>query len=374
MKESDHLVTLAQKILGHRSSFVCSWSFAARMVTCERTRRMFGGQNVGKQRFQSLCQRQRLDCLWQLKRQSRNSQIGETGRIWSGHLLVAATKRHIRPVATYWFLGRPGAKQTDGSKSRSMGSHPNPQPCRREVEHPNSDWCEIRDEGHHGDLWSILFQLIDERSGVTDVIKVKSHLGDVGPSVITQNKIGFHHMLANSLADVVAEEAAKRLLPDLNLERNAKKAERIGIGVAKRLALVQADIWAKRGAGDIYELEPLVVAEETRTRSAIGKMVDELARTLSLHLIGQSEHPRHSQSYDVSTEPDCDSAHTQQFSDYLSLFQVGNECDESRHVSAEMQFCDKRGKGRDNSFCHHAKEEDASTLARNANSKLLRVW
>ena len=107
MKESDHLVTLAQKILGHRSSFVCSWSFAARMVTCERTRRMFGGQNVGKQRFQSLCQRQRLDCLWQLKRQSRNSQIGETGRIWSGHLLVAATKRHIRPVATYWFLGRP---------------------------------------------------------------------------------------------------------------------------------------------------------------------------------------------------------------------------------------------------------------------------
>ena len=55
------------------------------------------------------------------------------------------------------------------------------------------------------------FQLIDERSGVTDVIKVKSHLEDVGPSVITQNKIGFHHMLANSLADVVAEEAAKRL-------------------------------------------------------------------------------------------------------------------------------------------------------------------
>ena len=137
-------------------------------------------------------------------------------------------------------------------------------------------------------------------------------------------------MLANSLADVVAEEAAKRLLPDLNLERNAKKAERIGIGVAKRLALVQADIWAKRGAGDIYELEPLVVAEETRTRSD------------SFPLL-------------VSTEPDCDSAHTQQFSDYLSLFQVGNECDESRHVSAEMQFCDKRGKGRDNSFCHHAK-------------------
>ena len=66
--------------------------------------------------------------------------------------------------------------------------------------------------------------------GVTDVIKVKSHLEDAGPSVTKQNKIAFHHMLANSLADVVAEEAAKRLLPDLNLERKAKKAERIGVG------------------------------------------------------------------------------------------------------------------------------------------------
>ena len=45
-------------------------------------------------------------------------------------------------------------------------------------------------------MWSILFQLIDERSGVTDVIKVKSHLEDEGASVITQNEIGFHHMLA----------------------------------------------------------------------------------------------------------------------------------------------------------------------------------
>ena len=39
---------------------------------------------------------------------------------------------------------------------------------------------------------------------------------------------------ADSLADVVAEEAAKRLLLVLNLERKAKMAERIGIGVAKR--------------------------------------------------------------------------------------------------------------------------------------------
>ena len=64
--------------------------------------------------------------------------------------------------------------------------------------------------------------------------KVKSLLEDAGPSVIKQNRIVFHHMLANSLADVEAEEAAKRLLPDLNLERKAKWAERVGVEVAKR--------------------------------------------------------------------------------------------------------------------------------------------
>ena len=84
-------------------------------------------------------------------------------------------------------------------------------------------------------------------------------------------------MHANSLADVVAEEAAKRLLPDLNLERKAKWAERVGIGVAKRLALVQADIWAKRSeAGDVYELDPLLVEETTCTRTAFSTLVDDL--------------------------------------------------------------------------------------------------
>ena len=139
----------------------------------------------------------------------------------------------------------------NGSTSRTLGSHPNSQQSRWEDEHPIPTDAKYVTrgiahrgdlvQGPNGDLWSILFQLIDERSGVTDFIKVKSHLEDAGPSVIKQNKVAFHHMLANSLADVVAEEAAKRLLPDLNLERKAKWAERVGVGVAKRLALVQAD-------------------------------------------------------------------------------------------------------------------------------------
>ena len=111
------------------------------------------------------------------------------------------------------------------------------------------------EQGPNGELWSNLFQLIDERSGVTDVIKVKSHLEDVAHQFLRKTR-------SASTTCLLTEEAAKRLLPDLNLEVKPKKAERIGIGVAKRLALVQADIWAKRGAaGDIHELEPLVAAE-----------------------------------------------------------------------------------------------------------------
>ena len=134
------------------------------------------------------------------------------------------------------------------------------------------------EQGPNGDLWLIFFQPIDGRSGVTDVIKVKSHLEDAGPSVIKQNKIAFHHMLANSPADVVAKEAAKRLLPDLNLERKAKKAERIGVEVAKCLELVHADISAKQSeAGDIYELDPLLVEEATCTQTVLCTLVDDLA-------------------------------------------------------------------------------------------------
>ena len=88
--------------------------------------------------------------------------------------------------------------------------------------------------GPNVDLCSILLRLIDGRSGKSDVIKVKSHLGDVGPSVIQKNKMAFHHMLANSLADLVAEETAKRLLPDMNSEQKSKRTELTGVSVAKR--------------------------------------------------------------------------------------------------------------------------------------------
>ena len=58
------------------------------------------------------------------------------------------------------------------------------------------------EQGPNEDLWSKLFQFIDEHTGNTNILDVKSHLDDAGPAAIKQKKIEVH---ANSLADVVAE-------------------------------------------------------------------------------------------------------------------------------------------------------------------------
>ena len=58
--------------------------------------------------------------------------------------------------------------------------------------------------------WSIPFRLIDERTETSKVWRT----------------IYFHHMLANSLADVVAEEAVTCVLPELNLECQDEACER----------------------------------------------------------------------------------------------------------------------------------------------------
>ena len=204
---------------------------------------------MGKCRFQRMRQKPCVVRFRRIRWKSEDSPNVETGRIWSGHFRHAHWQRHILHSSANWLSGRSSARQADGStgRTRKVDGKTNIQ-IPIDAKYVTRGIAHRGDlvQGPNGDLWSILFQLIDERSGVTDFIKVKSHLEDVGPSVIKQNRIAFHHMLANSLADVVAEEAAKRLLPDLNLERKAKWAERVGVGVAKRLAVVEADIWAKR--------------------------------------------------------------------------------------------------------------------------------
>ena len=67
----------------------------------------------------------------------------------------------------------------------------------------------------------------------------------------------------------MAEEAATRLLRDINLEQKSKWAERTGVSVEKRLDLLQADIWTKRDeAGHILKLDGLLEPTEVSTLSS----------------------------------------------------------------------------------------------------------
>ena len=58
--------------------------------------------------------------------------------------------------------------------------------------------------GENGDLWRLMFEIIDSRPGRTNIFKVKSHLEDEGPKAIQEGKINFVDLVGNSLADTKA--------------------------------------------------------------------------------------------------------------------------------------------------------------------------
>ena len=131
------------------------------------------------------------------------------------------------------------------------------------------------EQGPNGDLWSILFQLIDERSGVTDFNKVKSHLEDAGPNKTRSLSTTCSQTPWQTWWLRKRQNACHPICTWNVKPRGLNVSE---FGVAKRLALVQADIWAKRReVGDICELDLLLVEETTCTRTAFSTLVDELA-------------------------------------------------------------------------------------------------
>ena len=97
--------------------------------------------------------------------------------------------------------------------------------------------------GPNGDLWSILYKIIDGRTGTTTIYKVKSHLDEKGPRAIKDKLISFDHLVGNTLADEVAEAAANRARPEANAIKSARCCESWGFSIAERLAIIQADIW-----------------------------------------------------------------------------------------------------------------------------------
>ena len=84
-----------------------------------------------------------------------------------------------------------------------------------------------------------------------------------------------HHMLANSLADVVAEEAAKRLLRDMNSEQNAWES----VGRRGWLWCTLTSGPNAKGRVDIYEFDELLEPPEVLTLSSLERLEGEIANT-----------------------------------------------------------------------------------------------
>ena len=99
----------------------------------------------------------------------------------------------------------------------------------------------------NGDLWCLIFQLIDEREGSTQLFKITSHIEDKGGAATTDGLISSAHMLGNSLADAAPEQANEMVQPLYGTIQAAEEAEVIALLVAKSIALIQPHDWQTQG-------------------------------------------------------------------------------------------------------------------------------
>ena len=102
---------------------------------------------------------------------------------------------------------------------------------------------------------------------------------DKGPSTLQDKLISFVDLVGNTLADTAAEAAARRVQPDLSSVKPARRNDSLGFAVAKRLGIIQADIWAKKeAAGAIYELEAIPDEVDIRQEVTNAGMISAYVR------------------------------------------------------------------------------------------------
>ena len=136
--------------------------------------------------------------------------------------------------------------------------------------------CTKLSAGSNGDLWSILYTILQYRTGTTNLFKVKSHLDKEGPKAIQERRINFLDLAGNYLADAVAEGMALRVQPMPQLQKSAKQSDCIGFIVAKRIAIIQADIWEKSDPSDRrYELEAIPLKEIPKQAAINASMFEQ---------------------------------------------------------------------------------------------------
>ena len=100
--------------------------------------------------------------------------------------------------------------------------------------------------GANGDLWAILFRMLDDRGHNVGIFKIEAHLDRCGPLALQHGIIRLDDLAGNAFADAVAVRAAHRVRPGQQQCRDAAWTLAFGAKVIKRIAIMQADIWAER--------------------------------------------------------------------------------------------------------------------------------
>ena len=133
-------------------------------------------------------------------------------------------------------------------------------------------------KGDNGDLWAVLFSILDGRDGTTSPHKIKSHLEDRGAEGIATSRASGEDVIGNALADEFADAGSRAIKVSNAIENELRQHEALAFKVVKRIATIQARIWKAKAEASVYELAepyhadpPSVehVAEEIRRR--IGK-------------------------------------------------------------------------------------------------------
>ncbi len=144
--------------------------------------------------------------------------------------------------------------------------------------------------GDNGDIWSVVFDRIDERDGITRTVKIKSHLEDNGAQAIAQSGIDWDHIVGNALADEAANVGEEELRPHDDLCEQARLNESTVYRVVMPPAVIQADIWRHRGAEgfeqpeEVPRCEPAVADQAEELRLALVKNGHRLTRWNQWHI------------------------------------------------------------------------------------------
>ena len=129
-------------------------------------------------------------------------------------------------------------------------------------------------QGENGDLWQILSLIISGRDGHTNIFKVKSHLDKRGVEAIRNKEINVLNLVGNTLADKVAEEMATLIKPSYASTEAAKMLDIMGFTIAKRLAIIQADIWESQDHNDIiYELPAIPASSGAKQKDVNATLI-----------------------------------------------------------------------------------------------------